>query len=218
MSVSTYKYLIACICSWLFVCMYVLACLIWGCDALVLRRQEALVAPSWALCSLTMKECCRGHSAFLWDAPHATHTWTVYRTVKKTQTKHRCRGFCVCMRFTDSSHMWRECKHRGSSLSVGCMDCCDMWVSWMPRGLSEGPAVFSVSFVKEPRGPWRRWLEHTWQFEPLAHSAGITPNWLWRLAVSVRLEMVCCCALCIGWGFGSHRGRKGFFRNQWGVW
>lgn len=65
MFVRASKYLIACVCSRMFVCMYMLACLIWGCDALVLRRQEALVAPSWALSSLTMKECCRGHSAFL---------------------------------------------------------------------------------------------------------------------------------------------------------
>lgn len=84
--------------------------------------------------------------------------------------------------------------------------------------LSEGPGLLRLSFVKEPRGPGRGWLEHTWQFEPLGLSAGITPNWFWRLAVSLRLEMVCCCALCIGWGFGSPGGRKGFFRNQWGGW
>lgn len=31
-------------------------------------------------------------------------------------------------------------------------------------------------------------LEHTWQFEPLARSAAITPNWLWRLAVSPKAD------------------------------
>lgn len=134
MFVRSNKYVVACIWCWMFVCMYVLACmlcLIWGCDALVLRRQEALVAPSWALSSLTTKECCRGHSAFLWDAPHATHTWRVYSTVKKTQTKHRCRSF-VCMRCTESLHVWRECKHRGS-ISVDCIYYCDMLAYWMPR-------------------------------------------------------------------------------------
>lgn len=75
-------------------------------------------------------------------------------------------------------------------------------------GLYEGPGVLRLSFVKEPRGPRRGWLEHTWQFEPLGCSAGITPNWLWRLAVSRRLEMVCCCALCIGWGLIAIGGGK----------
>lgn len=59
-------------------------CSIWGCDALVLRRQEALVAPSWARSCLTIEECCRGRthththtaSAFLSDAPHATRAVT----------------------------------------------------------------------------------------------------------------------------------------------
>lgn len=221
----------ACICSRMFVCIYVLACmlcLIWGCDALVLRRQEALVAPSWAWSCLTMEECWRGHraSAFLSDAPHATHTLMksykhLQRCHKKTKTKRPptptpgARRACV----SQAAHVWGEREHiYRCCISVDCIHCCDMQVSWRPPSLYEGPGVLRLSFVKEPRGPCRGWLEHTWQFESLGRSAGITTNWLWRLAVSLRLEMVCCCAPCIGWGFGSHGGRKGFFRNQWGGW
>lgn len=67
-----------CVCTHAHVCCVGSGC---GCDALVCRRQEALVAPSWACSSLTMEECCRGHreNAFLMDTPnslrsHANHT------------------------------------------------------------------------------------------------------------------------------------------------
>lgn len=226
------KYAMACICSRMFVCIYVLACmlcLIWGCDALVLRRQEALVAPSWARSCLTMEECWRGHraSAFLSDAPHATHTlMKSYKHLqrchkKKTKTKHApppppalgAHAFHRRLTCEEGDSTYTDA---ASLLTVYTAVTCKF--PGGPRGLYEGPGVLRLSFVKEPQGPCRGWLEHTWQFESLGRSAGITTNWLWRLAVSLRLEMVCCCAPCIGWGFGSHGGRKGFFRNQWGGW
>lgn len=208
----------------MFVCMYVLACmlcLIWGCDALVLRRQEALVGPLMGIELSHHRGMLQG--TFLLDAPHATHSHThtrkvtnIYSAVKKNHKQNTGRRHLVHVRFTQSSRVWRECKYRGR-ITADCIYCCDVGFLEAP-GLSEGPGVLRLSFVKEPRGPRRGWLEHTWQFEPLGRSAGITPNWLWRLAVSPKLKMVCCCALCIGRGFGSHRGRKGFFRNQWGGW
>ncbi len=77
--------------------MYVLACmlcLIWGCDALVLRRQEALVGPLMGIELSHHRGMLQG--TFLLDAPHATHSHThtlkvtnIYSAVKKkTQTKH----------------------------------------------------------------------------------------------------------------------------------
>lgn len=204
--------MVACICSLMFVCMYALACflcLIWACDAL-----EALVAPSRSCRCLSMEECCEGHNAIL-NASHATHTrevTNIYTTVKNTQTRHYCWSF-VSIRFTKSSHVWREWNAEAASLLI----LCTAVTCWFFGGLP-GPGVFRLSFVKEPQGPCRGWLEHTWQFELLGRSAEISPNWLWRLAVSLCLEMVCCCALCISWVFGGHGGRKGFFRNQWGGW
>lgn len=157
------KYVTACICSRIFLRMYVLACmlcLIWGCDALVLRRREDLVAPSWTQSCLTMEECCRGHraSAFLLDAPHASHAHTKsYKHLQRCQKKHKQRPSCsrlVCMHFTESLRVWRECKHRGS-ISVDCIYCCDNRVSWRPLAFLKRPGVLRLSFVKEPRGPRR---------------------------------------------------------------
>lgn len=199
----------------MFACML---CSIWGCDALALRRQEALVAPSWARSCLTIEECCRGRthththtaSAFLSDAPHAT------REVCNICSTNTCEHF--------GAHAQKSLRVWAERMQIQRQHLCRLYtLLWHAGfleapGLSEGPGVLRLSFVKEPQGPCRGWLEHTWQFEPLGRSAGITPNWLWRLAVSPRLKMVCCCALCIGRGFGSHRGRKGFFRNQWGGW
>lgn len=91
-----------------------------------------------------MEECCRGHraSAFLLDAPHATHAH-----MKKLQTftalskKHKQNVvacvWCVCVFFTESSRVWRECKYRGS-IFVDCIYCCDMRVSWRPRASLRG--------------------------------------------------------------------------------
>lgn len=198
----------ACICSRTYVLACML-CLIWGCDALALRRQEALVAPLWARSCLTIEECWRrrGTSSFLLDAPHATaytherlQTFTVQSKENK-QTRHRQKA-CMCgENATSQRSVYKAVKYM---FSQG------------PRPLLR--SLLGQSFVKEPRGPCRGWLEHTWQFEPLWRSVGIRSNWLWRLAVGMRLEMVCCCALCIVWSFGSCRGRKGFFRNQWGGW
>lgn len=145
----------ACICSWMSVYMYVLACmfcLIWGCDTLVLRRQEALVAPSRARSCLTIEECCRGHraSAFLRDAPHATRThMKCYKHLQHHQKKttynqntpsgalafHR-KLACVDRMQTQRQHL----SHAGLLEAAG---------------LSEGPGVLRLSFVKEPRGPRR---------------------------------------------------------------
>lgn len=184
-------------------------CLIWGCVALVLRRWEAHAAPSRARRCLTTEECCRGHgaSAFLSDAPHATRTHEKLQTLVFGELVFFLGGGLACVQ-----RMQMQRQHP-----------CWLYTA-VTCGFPGGPGPLweawglGLSFVKEPRGPCRGWLEHTWHFEPLGRSAGITPKWLWRLAVSRRLEKVCCCARCIGCGFGSYRGRKGFFRNQWGGW
>lgn len=144
----------ACICSWMFVCMYVLACmlcLIWGCDALVLRRQEALVAPSWAQSCLTMEECWRGcrASAFFLDAPHATHplmkSYKRLQRCQKNTNKTRALVFGVAFFLfvfffqTESLRVWRECTCR-CSISVDTAVTCKfpggpkpLWGAWGPR-------------------------------------------------------------------------------------
>ena len=140
----------------MFVCMYALACmlcLIWGCDALVLRRQEALAAPSWARSCLTIEECCRGHtaSAFLSVAPHATHAHmkvtNIYSAVKKNTNKTRLQAvLCACVFLLFFFYrklacvcvcVQRGCKYRGS-ISVDCIYCCDMLVFWRPRASLRG--------------------------------------------------------------------------------
>lgn len=147
-----------------------------------------------------------------------THTWKVtniYISVQKnTQTKfvaiwyaHAFQGKFACDERMQI-HRPHLCYLYILLGHAGFLEATGLWGSWGPE----------LSFVEEPRGPRRGWLEHTWKFEPLGRSAGITLNCLWRLAVSLRLEMVCCCALCIGRSSGSRRGRKGFFRNHWGGW
>lgn len=152
-----------------------------------------------------------------------SHTWKVTniysagkKNKNKAQTKHGGRRFGAHAFYTKLACV--------EGMQIQRQHLCWLYILlWHvgfleAPGLPEGPGVLRLSFVKEPQGPCRGWLEHTWQFEPLGRSAGITPNWLWRLAVSPRLKIVCCCALCIGRDFGSHRGRKGFFRNHWCGW
>lgn len=202
--------------------VFVLTCLlrlISGCDALVLRRQEALLAP-------------RRHAANHRGMLQGTHSSEMLHTQvthmksskrllcwqkKKTvQRRHGGRRFGTQTFYTKLACV------EGMQIDAACVlnvyTAVTFRVSWRPPGLSEGPGGLGTSFVKEPRGSCRGRLEHTWQFKPLGRFAGITPNWLWRLAVSPRPKMVCRCALCIGREFGSHGGRKGFFRNHWCGW
>lgn len=208
----------------MFVCMYVLACLlclIWACDVLVPEETRGPCGPLMGMelynhggmLQGTQSECIPLRCSTRNSRTH--ERLQTFRALSKNQ-KTWSQTFGVhtfCRKLACVERMQIQRQHL-------CWLYILLWHAGFLEapGLSEGPGVLRLSFVKEPRGPRWGWLEHTWQFEPLGRSSGITSNWLWRLAVSLRLEMVCCCVLHIGRGFGSHRGRKGFFRNQWGGW
>lgn len=88
------KYAMACICSRTLVCMYALACmlcLIWGCAALVIRRQEALVAPSWARSCLTIEECCWVHSECI-PLRYSTRNSRIHTHIRSYKHLQCCQG------------------------------------------------------------------------------------------------------------------------------
>lgn len=169
---------------------------------------------------LTIEECYRARIP-LRCFTRKSHTWKVQNVYCADRKKNSAKKtWQQAFWHTDVLH--KACVCRGNanrrSMCVECIYCCDIQgFLEAPRPLKR-PGGLGTSFVKEPRDSCRGRLEHTWQFEPLGRFAGITPNWLWRLAVSPRPKMVCRCALCIGREFGSHGGRKGFFRNHWCGW
>ncbi len=125
--------------------MYVLACmlcLIWGCDALVLRRQEALVGPLMGIELSHHRGMLQG--TFLLDAPHATHSHThtrkvtnIYSAVKKKNTnKTLVAGtWCTCVLHKARVSGENANTEAASPLTVYTAV---TWVSWRPRASLRG--------------------------------------------------------------------------------
>lgn len=118
---------------------------------------------------LTIEECCRAHtvSAFLSDAPHATHTHEKLQTftalakkekkkaVKKSTNKNAVVGVffvvftCACVHDKARVHEGNANKTAASVMTVCAAVTCGF--PGGPWGPSEGPGVLGLSFLLRSR-------------------------------------------------------------------
>lgn len=120
------KYVMACICSWLFValaCTLVLDLGLWRISA---QETRGPCGPLMGTAALTVEECFRAHtvSTFLSDAPHASHTHEKLQTFtapagpgeeisrRRERSTNRKTWWRVSFsgRALKSLRAWRECK------------------------------------------------------------------------------------------------------------